>query len=67
MVEGEMIEVTEEEMLEAFDLAHDVIKKICQGQHALVEMKGDVEPIEFTPDLLPEDLIGKVRDWLGLR
>ena len=65
MVEGEMIEVTEEEMLEAFDLAHDVIKKICQGQHALVEMKGDVEPIEFTPDLLPEDLIGKVRELVG--
>jgi len=65
MVEGEMIEVTEEEMLEAFDLAHDVIKKICQGQHALVEMKGDVEPFEFTPTVLPEDLIGKVRDLVG--
>ncbi|MBX2818479.1 MAG: polyribonucleotide nucleotidyltransferase [Rhodothermaceae bacterium] len=65
MVEGEMIEVTEEEMLEAFDLAHDVIKKICQAQHALVEMKGDVEPIEFTPNVLPEDLIGKVRELVG--
>ena len=65
MVEGEMIEVTEEEMLEAFDLAHDVIKKICQGQHALVEMKGDVEPIEFAPNVLPEDLIGTVRELVG--
>ena len=65
MVEGEMIEVTEAEMLEAFDLAHEAIKAICQAQRKLVEMLGGVEPIEFTPNTLPEALISKVSDIVG--
>ena len=32
MVEGEMIEVSEAEMLEAIKVAHDVIKEQCQLQ-----------------------------------
>ena len=65
MVEGEMIEVTEEEMLEAFDLAHNAIRAICEGQRKLVEFLGDVEPITFEPDTLPDDLIEKVLQLIG--
>ena len=65
MVEGEMTEVTEEEMLEAFDLAHDTIRIICQAQHKLVELFGGAEPFEFAPISLPEDLVNKVRTLIG--
>jgi len=38
MVEGEMKEISEEEMLEALKFAHDAIKQQCQAQIELAEM-----------------------------
>ena len=43
MVEGEMLEVSEDVMLEAIKLAHDEIKKHCQIQKELTEAVGKTE------------------------
>ncbi len=40
MVEGEMSEVSEEDMLEALKIAHDAIKIQCKAQKELAEMVG---------------------------
>ena len=50
MVEGEMQEVGEEDLLEALDVAHEAIRKLCAAQHELVAEAGEVEP--FQPDLI---------------
>ena len=60
MVEGEMDEVTEGEMLEAFDLAHEAIRVICEGQHGLVSNFGSVTPFVYDTVTTPEALIEKV-------
>jgi polyribonucleotide nucleotidyltransferase len=49
MVEGEMLEVSEEEMLEAIKVAHDAIKIQCQAQIELAEATGrDLTPREYS-------------------
>lgn len=60
MVEGEMQEVSEEEMLEAFDVAHTAIKDLCAAQHALVKSFGQPEPFEYETTTLPEALVSQV-------
>ena len=47
MVEGEMDEVSEQEMLEAMKVAHDAIKVQCQAQIELAEMVGSTEKREY--------------------
>ncbi len=68
MVEGEMQEVGEEDLLEAMDVAHEAIRKLCAAQHELVaDAVGEVEP--FKPNLvaLPDGIIEKVADAVGNR
>ena len=67
MVEGEMQEVGEEDLLEALDVAHEAIRKLCAAQHELVAEAGEVEP--FRPDLvaLPDGILEKVADAVGNR
>ncbi|MEZ4698804.1 MAG: polyribonucleotide nucleotidyltransferase [Rhodothermales bacterium] len=60
MVEGEMKEVSEEQMLEAFEVGHEAIKKLCQGQRALVEAFGQPATISFDPIMTPKPLIAQV-------
>ncbi|MFM9027762.1 MAG: polyribonucleotide nucleotidyltransferase [Bacteroidota bacterium] len=48
MVEGEMNEVSEEEMLEAIRVAHDAIKRQCQAQLELREMCGNKPKREYS-------------------
>ena len=67
MVEGEMDEVSEEDMLEAIDVAHEAIRKLCRAQHELVEKVGGVEPLEYELDAASDALVEKVRDQLGSR
>ena len=67
MVEGEMDEVSEEDMLEAIDVAHEAIRKLCRAQHELVEKVGGVEPFEYELSVASEALVEKVRDQLGSR
>ena len=53
MVEGEMKEISEEEMVEAIQFAHDAIKVQCEAQRKLVEAVGKKETREYDPE--PED------------
>jgi len=67
MVEGEAHEITEESMIEALDTAHRSIRRICQGQKQLVEKHGEPEPFEWEPDLVPEDLVERMKEKYGSR
>ncbi len=62
MVEGEMKEVSEEDMLEALKFAHDAIKIQCQAQVELAEMveKAKVKR-EYSHEINNEEL--KERVW----
>ncbi|WP_114781621.1 polyribonucleotide nucleotidyltransferase [Botryobacter ruber] len=56
MVEGEMNEVSEEEMLEAIAFAHEAIKVQCQAQLELAEMVGKLEKREYLHESSDEEL-----------
>ncbi len=64
MVEGEMLEVSEEEMLEAIKVAHDAIKIQCQAQIELAESTGrDLTPREYSHEEADdEELRAKVAE-----
>lgn len=67
MVEGEMDEVTEEDMLQALDVAHEAIKIICQGQLELVKLVGEPEAFEYSIDEPDPALLEKVNSLAGSR
>ncbi len=67
MVEGEMKETSEEDMVEAFEVAHDAIKALCQGQLDLVEQFGVPDPLEYTTAAPPEELVAKMTTLIGDR
>jgi len=67
MVEGEMDEVSEEEMVDALDVAHDAIKKLCWGQKELVEKFGGPNTYEYETITTDEDIIRRVDDVVGDR
>jgi polyribonucleotide nucleotidyltransferase len=62
MVEGEMKEVSEEEMLEALKIAHDAIKLHCKAQMEFAEEVGSVVKREYCHEANDEDLRKKVWD-----
>ena len=62
MVEGEMDEVSEEEMAEAIKFAHEAIKIQCQAQRNLAETVGKKETREYEATEENEDLKSKVFD-----
>ncbi|MDX5418040.1 MAG: polyribonucleotide nucleotidyltransferase [Hymenobacteraceae bacterium] len=62
MVEGEMNEVSEAEMLEAIQFAHEAIKVQCQAQMELAEMVGKLEKREYSHETHDEELRQKVYD-----
>lgn len=59
MMEGEMEEISEEEMLDAIKTAHESIKKLCAFQEELREEFGK-EKREFEPEPVDEDLKARV-------
>jgi polyribonucleotide nucleotidyltransferase len=65
MVEGEMLEVSEDDMLEALDTAHEAIKAICRGQRELVQAfeaeREAVEAFEYQTVVPDQDLFARVR------
>ncbi len=63
MVEGEMDEVSEEEMLGALDFGHDAIKKLVQGQTELVAAAGGAKTFEYETVGLPEGVVEAVREY----
>ncbi|RMA57721.1 polyribonucleotide nucleotidyltransferase [Ulvibacter antarcticus] len=62
MVEGEMDEISEEEMIEAIKFAHEAIKLQIDAQHRLADAFGrkEVREYEEAPD--NEELVKKVHD-----
>ena len=56
MVEGEMDEVSEEEMLDAMKAAHAAIKIHCQAQIELSEMVGSTQKRDYPGDNSDEEL-----------
>ena len=48
MVEGDMKEISEEEMVEAIKVGHEEIKKHCQAQIEMAEEKGVLEKREYS-------------------
>lgn len=62
MVEGEMNEVSEAEMLEAIQFAHDAIKVHCQAQIELMEMVGKTVKREYSHETHDDELRQKVYD-----
>ncbi|MEM7484953.1 MAG: polyribonucleotide nucleotidyltransferase [Bacteroidota bacterium] len=62
MVEGEMDEISEEEMTEAIKFAHEAIKAQCAAQIRLAEAFGKKDVREYDPEREDEDLAKKVHD-----
>jgi polyribonucleotide nucleotidyltransferase len=56
MVEGEMKEVSEEELLAAMKVAHEAIKIHCQAQLELMEAVGKTKKREYCHEVNDEDL-----------
>jgi len=62
MVEGEMSEVSEEEMVEAIKFAHEAIKQQCQAQLEFREMAGNTPKREYNHETHDEELRARVRE-----
>jgi polyribonucleotide nucleotidyltransferase len=64
MVEGEMKEVSEDDMLEAINLAHESIKKLCAFQEELRKEFGK-EKREYEAPVVNEELKADVKSAVG--
>jgi len=62
MVEGEMEEISEEEMVEAIKFAHEAIKKQIDAQMKLADAFGRKEVREYEQGEDDEELVKKVHD-----
>ncbi len=62
MVEGEMKEISEEEMAEAIRFAHEAIKIQCAAQVRLAEAFGKKPVREYTPGKTDDTIAAKVRE-----
>ncbi|WP_224483624.1 polyribonucleotide nucleotidyltransferase [Robertkochia aurantiaca] len=63
MVEGEMDEVSEQEMAEAIKFAHEAIKEQCAAQRRLVEQVGAKEVREYEGEKEDEEMEKKIYDF----
>ena len=66
MVEAGANEITEAEILDALDIAHAEIKRLCQAQHDLRKKAGK-EKVEITPPQVDESILAEVKDALRRR
>ncbi|MCX7986744.1 MAG: polyribonucleotide nucleotidyltransferase [Bacteroidales bacterium] len=64
MVEGEMKEISEEDMLEAIKFAHEAIKKQCEAQIAFAQLAGKTQKREYCHETNDEELLKKIHDEL---
>ena len=62
MVEGEMKEISEEEMVEAIKFAHEAIRVQCDAQHRLVGQVGKKEIREFEEAAKDEALYQRIHE-----
>ncbi len=63
MVEGEMDEISEEEMADAIKFAHEAIKVQCAAQVRLAEAFGKKETREYEGEREDEELAAKINDF----
>ena len=64
MVEAGASEVSEAEILDALDIAHAEIKKLCQAQRELAEKAGK-QKVEVEVPQADEQVLGEIRDRFG--
>src|SRR3954467_11112890 len=64
MVEAGANEIPEAEILDALDIAHSEIKKLCAVQHELRERAGKPKT-EIVPPQIDEDLLRQIRESHG--
>ena len=64
MVEGEMKEISEEEMTQAIKAAHEAIKVQCAAQVRLAEAVGKKDTREYAPEREDEALAKKIHDMV---
>ena len=64
MVEGEMEEISEEEMVDAIKAAHEAIKVQIDAQLKLAEAFGKKETREYDPEAEDEALAAKIHDMV---
>ncbi|MBC8488295.1 MAG: polyribonucleotide nucleotidyltransferase [Bacteroidetes bacterium] len=62
MVEGEMKEISENDMLEAIKFAHNAIKEQCKAQLELAEMAGSTSKREYCHEENDNDLKEKINE-----
>jgi polyribonucleotide nucleotidyltransferase len=64
MVEAGANEITEAEILDALDIAHAEIKRLCEAQHEL-RRKAGKDKAEITPPQVDEGILNEVRSRFG--
>jgi polyribonucleotide nucleotidyltransferase len=64
MVEAGANEITEAEILDALDIAHAEIRRLCEAQHEL-RSKAGKEKAVITPPQVDEGILGEVRSRFG--
>jgi polyribonucleotide nucleotidyltransferase len=64
MVEAGANEITEAEILDALDIAHQAIKELCQAQHDLRKQAGK-EKVESSPPQVDESIMSELKDRFG--
>ena len=62
MVEGEMSEVSEDDVLQAIKFAHEAIKIHCRTQLELMEEVGKTQKRQYSHEVNDEELRKKIRD-----
>ena len=71
MVEGQMHEVGEEDMVDALELAHGAIRKICQAQLDLAaaweKVHGPIEARQYELEIPATELVDQVEGLIGER
>ncbi|HEY5565244.1 MAG TPA: polyribonucleotide nucleotidyltransferase [Rhodothermia bacterium] len=65
MVEGEMSEVSEEDVLSALEFAHAAIRRICQAQLDLVAQAGAKEPVEYQTTEPADQLVKTISERMS--
>nr|MBA2342903.1 polyribonucleotide nucleotidyltransferase [Thermoleophilaceae bacterium] len=64
MVEAGAKEVSEAEILDALDIAHNEIKKLCEAQRELAQKAGK-EKLEITPPEVDKAVLTELKDKFG--
>ena len=62
MIEGEMKEISEQEMVQAIEMAHEEIKKQCQAQRNLVQKVGKKQQRDYQKKATDEALLQKIHE-----